>query len=868
MFSRKVMLFILVILILPVYISSAQYYLRVEYPIAPGFYFAEVNGVKIYDPSQAVYVNPGDSIEGFFDVKVVNIRGGAWITPVIGTASWTRGDFQCITSDAPSGESIQSYHFYLKAPETPGTYYIGIFAGWMYSCAEVASNDHPPQFNDGDDVWDMSQGDWESIISTGSATKYNQPGRAIRIVVQGATPPPEQVSVDVWTDKGGKGVGNYNGGTYSIGEDIILYCSVNTDVDFLKVWVEKPNGTVVLFEGSAKAGTYEFHGKVGEPAGERMLKAYAYKSGQTAKDETKFYAVSANKPPILTLFEPQVSGLTVTVNGVANPGYGGASITRIHWDWGDGSKEDHWFPASHTYSSAGTYTITVTAYQSDGLSTTETLSVKVEAENKPPTAYIDSISPNPAYEGQTISFSGHGYDPDGKIAECDWRADGRVLSSSCSFSTSLPPGKYTIYFRVKDDKGAWSKWVTETLEVKAFQFTASISTDKTVYEKPYEVTFRIDITKGLPGHYDGRILIIDPSSETVDVIKFPMDLEGSEGHIIEKWNAPEDSKPGTYFALLVLEGEHGRISCGTGFYLEDSDKSYVEVLPSGEGVKIIHIHLQRFRFIYSNELPPIDYAMAMNAFKVDLVGIGLSALEHVVSAVKSKSIIKGVVTPTEPYDLTIIPIYRLGEGYLCLLSESHPLGVVSKEVKDFIISTSVGFLLKKLGIEIPSVPVPIEHFWYISKEDYESFTANSYTILTLPTEVIVKYVEEPRQEYKLGESITAKVQVIDPRTNEPLKGDFDIVACIGPSTSKVTSTCVNAKNGVLDGLYTDQVYNTFHSPEYVLYFVASASGYIGVSQGRTISISSEKALFDISHLSFSINPSSISFSESTKIYKL
>ncbi|RSN73423.1 PKD domain-containing protein [Candidatus Methanodesulfokora washburnensis] len=184
--------------------------------------------------------------------------------------------------------------------------------------------------------------------------------------------------------------------------------------------------------------------------------------------------LSETLPPTLTLFEPQISGLTVTINGVATPGYEGASITGIaphcfHWDWGDGNSEDHCFPATHTYSSAGTYTITVTAYQSDGLSTTKTLSVKVEAENKPPTAYIDSISPNPAYEGQTISFSGHGYDPDGKIAECDWRADGRVLSSSCSFSTSLPPGKYTIYFRVKDDKGAWSKWVTETLEVKAKQ---------------------------------------------------------------------------------------------------------------------------------------------------------------------------------------------------------------------------------------------------------------------------------------------------------------------------------------------------------------------------------------------------------------
>jgi PKD repeat protein len=491
MFSRKIMLFILVILILPVYISSAQYYLRVEYPIAPGFYFAEVNGVKIYDPSQTVYVNAGDSIEGFFDVKVVNIRGGAWITPVIGTASWTRGDFQCITSDAPSGESIQSYHFYLKAPETPGTYYIGIFAGWMYSCAEVASNDHPPQFNDGDDVWDMSQSDWESIISTGSATKYNQPGRAIRIVVQGTTPPPEQVSVDVWTDKGGKGVGNYNGGTYSIGDDITLYCSVNADVDFLKVWVEKPNGTTVLFEGSAKAGTYEFHGKVGEPAGERMLKAYAYKSGQTAKDETKFYAIAANKPPVADFSYSPSNPLAGDKVSFYDRSYDpDGSVVSWHWDFGDGTTSYERNP-THVFSSSGSYTVTLTVKDDKGAegSISKTVYMGKKEENKPPTAYIDSISPNPAYEGQTISFSGHGYDPDGKITECDWRADGRVLSSSCSFTTSLPPGKYTIYFRVKDDKGAWSKWVYADLVVKEVSTTERLKLLEKIqgiYEEVYK----------------------------------------------------------------------------------------------------------------------------------------------------------------------------------------------------------------------------------------------------------------------------------------------------------------------------------------------------------------------------------------------
>ncbi|MEM1550303.1 MAG: PKD domain-containing protein [Candidatus Bathyarchaeia archaeon] len=78
--------------------------------------------------------------------------------------------------------------------------------------------------------------------------------------------------------------------------------------------------------------------------------------------------IPAVNPPQLTIFTPEVNGLTVRINGVTLPGTPGTTITRIHWDWGDGYSEDHWFPASHTYSRGGTYTITITAYQSDGLS--------------------------------------------------------------------------------------------------------------------------------------------------------------------------------------------------------------------------------------------------------------------------------------------------------------------------------------------------------------------------------------------------------------------------------------------------------------------------------------------------------------------
>jgi C1A family cysteine protease len=81
-------------------------------------------------------------------------------------------------------------------------------------------------------------------------------------------------------------------------------------------------------------------------------------------------------PPTLSVQVTQVNGLTVTVDGTVQPGVPGTSITRISWNWGDGTpSEDLWFPATRTYGQRGTYTVAVTAYQSDGQSTTRTLQV-------------------------------------------------------------------------------------------------------------------------------------------------------------------------------------------------------------------------------------------------------------------------------------------------------------------------------------------------------------------------------------------------------------------------------------------------------------------------------------------------------------
>jgi parallel beta-helix repeat protein len=85
--------------------------------------------------------------------------------------------------------------------------------------------------------------------------------------------------------------------------------------------------------------------------------------------------------------------------------------------------------------------------------------------NQEPVAHINSINPNPAKQGDIISFVGHGSD-DGSIVSWEWKSGESIIGTSGSFSTSsLSPGNHTIRFRVKDDDGEWSDYVNEILVI-------------------------------------------------------------------------------------------------------------------------------------------------------------------------------------------------------------------------------------------------------------------------------------------------------------------------------------------------------------------------------------------------------------------
>jgi len=82
--------------------------------------------------------------------------------------------------------------------------------------------------------------------------------------------------------------------------------------------------------------------------------------------------------------------------------------------------------------------------------------------NELPIAYIDSVSPSQISPGETVAFTGHGIDPDGSVAAYNWRSsiDGQVSTSPSFEIASLSEGTHTIWFKVQDDSGDWSKQIS------------------------------------------------------------------------------------------------------------------------------------------------------------------------------------------------------------------------------------------------------------------------------------------------------------------------------------------------------------------------------------------------------------------------
>ena len=259
--------------------------------------------------------------------------------------------------------------------------------------------------------------------------------------------------------------------------------------DVLKVFADGPyHGYVnesIQFHGSAQGGTppYTWEWDFGDgntsheqnpthvytsPGNYTVTLTVTDSNGRHADDTTTAYIEIPNIPPHAHFsYSPPNPTTRVSVHFTDESTDEDGTIVRWFWRFGDGCGSTERNPV-HRFRRAGTYTVTLTVTDDDGATDSyqERITV-IEAGNSPPVAIIDSISPNPAVEGETVEFSGHGEDIDGYITDYKWISsiDG-FLSNASSFSTAnLSVGVHTISFYVKDNEGAWSNATNTTLVI-------------------------------------------------------------------------------------------------------------------------------------------------------------------------------------------------------------------------------------------------------------------------------------------------------------------------------------------------------------------------------------------------------------------
>jgi len=209
-------------------------------------------------------------------------------------------------------------------------------------------------------------------------------------------------------------------------------------------------------------------------------------SGNTGTADSQQFTIAQiqqKQPPALALGNPQINGLTVTISGTATPGYTGATITRIHWDWGDGKSEDTWLPATHTYTTPGIYTVTVTVYQSDGLSVARILQVNLESAPKLHITLISNVTT--LVKGKSILILIVVKDPQNNPIDA---------ITSCRIST--PSGREISVDLLRIIAGVYQATFTETTEVGDYRIIAIAQKSGYVGDRE-ELVFHVEGAYGI-----------------------------------------------------------------------------------------------------------------------------------------------------------------------------------------------------------------------------------------------------------------------------------------------------------------------------------------------------------------------------------
>jgi len=171
------------------------------------------------------------------------------------------------------------------------------------------------------------------------------------------------------------------------------------------------------------------------------------------------------------------TGETVSFDGSGSTDSDG-TISSYEWDFGDGSTATGQ-TTSHSYSSSGDYTVTLTVTDDKGATDTVSKTISVGTSNAAPSASF-TVSPSSPKTGETVNFDGSGStDSDGTISSYEWDfGDGSTATGQTTSHSYGSAGDYTVSLTVTDDAGA-TDTVSKTISVTSTDDDGQCGDEKT-----------------------------------------------------------------------------------------------------------------------------------------------------------------------------------------------------------------------------------------------------------------------------------------------------------------------------------------------------------------------------------------------------
>ncbi len=249
--------------------------------------------------------------------------------------------------------------------------------------------------------------------------------------------------------------------------------TVSVPVEFDGSGSSDPNDDIVAYDWDFGDGTFV------ADAGPTPSHTYAAESIYTvtltvidATDLTDSATTTATitvdlQPPVADPNGPYTgtAGETVTFDGTGSSDPDG-TVEEWNWDFGDGNTDTGAEP-THVYAAAGSYTVTLTVVDNDGLSS-DPATTTADIVDQPEIPVADPNGPYSGKEGREVLFDGTAStDPDGgSINDYDWDfGDGNTGIGPTPTNVYAAEGSYTVTLVVTDDEGQVSDPAETSAEI-------------------------------------------------------------------------------------------------------------------------------------------------------------------------------------------------------------------------------------------------------------------------------------------------------------------------------------------------------------------------------------------------------------------